>query len=132
VISLASFLLPLIGAVAPPAVGESPPAAAFTPAPLPLNVQNFQFSAATKTPLALNHPWLTHTFAAFFVISAIALIVLLASQTTKQEGLSGTLGGRVESAYRPRMGFDQQLARLTSFIAIAFVVFATLISLSGI
>jgi protein translocase SecG subunit len=116
-----------------PAVGLTPaPAAAFTPLPLPANVQDFVFPAATKTPLALSHPWLTHTFATFFVLAAISLIVLLAIQTTKQEGLSGTLGGRVESNYRPRMGLDQQLARITSFIAIAFVVFATIISLSGI
>jgi protein translocase SecG subunit len=132
VISLPSFLLPLIGQATLPAAGASPPSAAFTPLPLPQSVQNFEFSAATKTPLALNHPWVTHTFATFFVLAAISLIVLLAIQTTKQEGLSGTLGGRVESSYRPRMGFDQQLARITSYIAIAFVIFATIISLSGI
>lgn len=152
-ISLPSFLLPLIGAAAPPSLGASPAALAaspaavaatpaglaatpapalFTPLPLPANVQNFEFVTAAKTPLALNHPWITHSFATFFVISALGLIVLLAIQTTKQEGLSGTLGGRVESSYRPRMGFDQQLARLTSYIAIAFVIFATIISLSGI
>jgi protein translocase SecG subunit len=138
---------PAAGAI-PPAAGASPaaavftagpaaaltpaPAAAFTPLPLPASVQNFQFATATKTPLALSHPWVTHAFATFFVLAAIALIVLLAIQTTKQEGLSGTLGGRVESNYRPRMGMDQQLARLTSYIAIAFVIFATIISLSGI
>jgi len=76
--------------------------------------------------------WLTHTMAGIFIVSAAALVILLAVQTTKQEGLSGTIGGRVESAYRPRLGFDQQLARLTGFIAIVFVVFATIVSLAGI
>jgi protein translocase SecG subunit len=132
VISLPSFSFPLIAAAAPPAGVASPPAAALTPAPLPLNVQNFEFSALTKTPLAQNYPWVTHTFAGLFVITAILLVVLLAIQTTKQEGLSGTIGGRVESAYRPRLGFDQQLGRLTSYVAIAFVVLATIVSLSGI
>lgn len=131
-ISLPSFLFPVLAQAAPVAGLPTPPAAALTPAPLPANVQNFQFSTLTKTPLALNYPWVTHAFATLFVLSALGLIVLLAIQTTKQEGLSGTLGGRVESAYRPRMGFDQQLARLTSFVAIAFVIFATIISLSGI
>ena len=46
----------------------------------------------------------------FFVTCAVSLIVLLAVQTTKQEGLSGTIGGRVESAYRTRLGVDPQLA----------------------
>jgi preprotein translocase subunit SecG len=59
-------------------------------------------------------------------------VLLLAVQTTKQEGLSGTIGGRVESAYRPRLGFDQQLQRLTSFVAIGMVFFAVILSITGI
>jgi len=82
--------------------------------------------------LAIHAGWLTHTMAGIFIASAAILVVLLAVQTTKQEGLSGTIGGRVESAYRPRLGFDQQLARITGFVAIVFVVFATLVSLTGI
>lgn len=85
-----------------------------------------------QSPLAAHHPWVTHTFAGLFLFSAITLIVLLAVQTTKQEGLSGTLGGRVESAYRPRLGFDQQLERLTTFFAISFVILGLIVSLSGI
>jgi protein translocase SecG subunit len=76
--------------------------------------------------------WLTHLVAGLFMAAAAGLVILLAFQTTKQEGLSGTIGGRVESAYRPRLGFDQQLARITGFVAISFVVFATIISLTGI
>jgi protein translocase SecG subunit len=76
--------------------------------------------------------WLTHTFAGFFIIAAVALIALLASQTTKNEGLSGSIGGRVESAYKGRLGFDRQIARVTTVVAIVFVVCATLVSFSGI
>jgi protein translocase SecG subunit len=89
-------------------------------------------SGAPKSPLAAHAAWLTHTFAGLFVIAALLLIVLLALQTTKQEGLSGTIGGKVESAYRGRIGMDAQVARLTTGIAISFVLFATLVSLSGI
>jgi protein translocase SecG subunit len=85
-----------------------------------------------KSPLALHAGWLTHTFAGIFIFSALLLIVLLAIQTTKQEGLSGTIGGKVESAYRGRVGIDKQLQRFTAAVAIAFVLFATLVSLSGI
>ncbi len=85
-----------------------------------------------QTAIAEHFPWLTHGFAFVFILSAALLVILLAFQTTKQEGLTGTIGGRVESAYRPRLGFDQQLARITGFIAIAFVIFATLVSLTGI
>jgi protein translocase SecG subunit len=132
-----SFHLPTLLAQAAPAAarGAAAPQPAFpkmTTPPLPANALNYQPSFLTKTPLAQNVPWLTHTLAGIFVILAVVLVVLLAFQTTKQEGLSGTIGGRVESAYRPRLGFDQQLARLTSWVAIAFVFFGFLVSLSGI
>lgn len=75
--------------------------------------------------------WLTHTLGGLFVFFALALIVLLAVQTTKQEGLSGTLGGRVESAYG-RPGTEEQLKRITGVAAVAFVVLGTILSLTGI
>ena len=75
--------------------------------------------------------WATHTIAAIFIIAAVALVILLAMQTTKQEGLSGTIGGRVESAYA-RVGAEEQLKRLTGFTAVVFVVTAFILSLTGI
>jgi preprotein translocase subunit SecG len=85
-----------------------------------------------QSPLQQHAPWLTHTLAGLFIAAAFALIGLLAVQTTKQEGLSGTIGGRVDSAYRGRLGFEGQIARVTGIVAITFVVVATLVSLSGI
>lgn len=98
----------------------------------PQVLQQLGLNFGHKTALAQHAPWLTHTFAALFMICAVALIVLLACQTTKQEGLSGTIGGKVESAYRPRLGFDQQLQRITSYVAIGFVFFAVVLSIAGI
>jgi protein translocase SecG subunit len=112
-------------AAQPSAVATLNPAAA-------AQLQQFQFPAAPKTPLAAHLPWLTHFFAAAFVIAAILLVILLAVQTTRQEGLTGTLGGRVESSYRGRLGMEGQIARFTAFIAIAYVLVATIISISGI
>lgn len=57
------------------------------PPPLPVLVQ---------TPIAQHAPWLTHGLAGIFMIAAVALVILLALQTTKQEGLTGSIGGRVE------------------------------------
>jgi len=127
--TLFSFSVPgLLAAATPTAIKMTPP-----PIPaVPQAVSLPQAALLTKTPLAQNFPWLTHTLAGIFVVLAISLIVLLAFQTTKQEGLSGTIGGRVESAYRPRLGFDQQLARVTSWVAIGFVFVGFLLSLSGI
>ncbi|GAC1626151.1 MAG: hypothetical protein NVS4B5_17920 [Vulcanimicrobiaceae bacterium] len=120
---------PLHTAAATGAKGVPSPGATLNPEVLK-SLQTFQF--AHKSGLAASAPWLTHTFAAFFLLLAVGLVVLLAFQTTKQEGLSGTIGGRVESNYRPRLGFDQQLARLTSYVAIAMVFFAVVLSITGI
>jgi protein translocase SecG subunit len=100
---------------------------------------------AKATPLVVNVPqaqmpltwfqqhvgWLTHSIAGIFVIAAVSLVVLLALQTTKQEGLSGTIGGRVESSYS-RMGAEEQMKRLTGMAAVTFVVTAFILSLTGI
>jgi protein translocase SecG subunit len=114
--------------IPPPQHAGANPAATLSPALLQ-QIQNLQ---THKSTLASNYPWLTHSFAALFVICAISLVLLLAVQTTKQEGLTGTIGGRVEANYRPRLGFDQQLARITSIVAIGFVFFGVIVSLSGI
>jgi preprotein translocase subunit SecG len=92
--------------------------------------QSLQYQV--RTPLQQHAPWLTHTFAGIFIVAALAFIALLAVQTTKQEGLSGTIGGRVDSNYRGRIGFEGQIARVTQTVAITFVVIATIVSLSGI
>lgn len=105
--------------------GASPVAAPAAPlqAPTPVPVQ---------TPVAQHFPWLTHGIAGIFIISAIALVFLLAIQTTKQEGLTGSIGGRVETAYRGRLGAEEQLKRITGVVAAAFVISAFILSLTGI
>lgn len=125
------FLAATTAAGAAGAAAKTAPATSATLSPEVLKgLQAFQFSH--KTGLAASAPWLTHTFAALFLILAVSLVLLLAFQTTKQEGLSGTIGGRVESAYRPRLGFDQQLARLTSYVALGMVFFGVILSITGI
>jgi protein translocase SecG subunit len=88
-------------------------------------------SPQSFTWIQLHAGWLTHSIAAVFILSAISLIALLAVQTTKQEGLSGTLGGRVESAYG-RPGAEEQLKRVTGLAATLFVVCGTILALTGI
>ncbi len=135
---LAQVTPPPLGAIPNAAAGAAKAAAGTNPAGASLPSGNATLSPELlarfthKSELAANAPWLTHTFAALFLILAVGLVVLLAFQTTKQEGLSGTIGGRVESAYRPRLGFDQQLARLTSYVAIGMVFFAVVLSITGI
>ncbi|MHB8461871.1 MAG: preprotein translocase subunit SecG, partial [Vulcanimicrobiaceae bacterium] len=63
---------------------------------------------------------------------AVSLVILLAIQTTKNEGLTGSIGGRVDSNYRGRMGGEEQLKRATGFVAVGFVVTAVILALTGI
>ncbi|MHB8433609.1 MAG: preprotein translocase subunit SecG [Candidatus Tyrphobacter sp.] len=112
-------------------IAAAPPAAPPSIAPGPLQSPPPQ---VTQIPTwwQMHASWFTHTIAGIFVICAILLIVLLAVQTTKQEGLSGTIGGRVESAYRGRIGAEEQLKRVTGWIAVGFVAAAFILSLTGI
>ncbi|HEY6236290.1 MAG TPA: hypothetical protein VIW69_14420 [Candidatus Elarobacter sp.] len=126
-------MLPVLlaaASAAPAAAKAAVPAVQATTLPQTLP-PGFSFDPTPHSGLAQHAPWLTHTFAGLFLVLGVLLVVLLAIQTTKQEGLSGTLGGRVESSTR-RLGLDAQIARVTQFVAIAFVFFATLVSLSGI
>ena len=107
-----------------PPQGALPPSAPGAP-PIPSG-------PPPQTWFAQHVPWLTHGIAGLFIISAVALIVLLALQTTKQEGQTGSIGGRVESAYRGRLGAEEQLKRVTGFVAVCFVVFGFVLSLTGI
>ena len=103
--------------------------------------------AAVPTPLVLNAPlvtapqtwsqlhnlgWLTHSIAGLSIAFAVSLVILLAIQTTKNEGLTGSIGGRVDSNYRGRMGGEEQLKRATGFVAVGFVVTAVILALTGI
>src|SRR5689334_12327803 len=106
------------------------PAALPTVVPAPIQ-QPVAPTVIPQTWFQTHASWLTHGLAGLFLISAIGLIVMLAIQTTKQEGLSGTLGGRVESAYA-RPGAEEQLKRITGTFAVLFVIIGTILSLTGI
>lgn len=62
-----------------------------------------------------------------WMLSAVGLIVLVMSQTTKSEGLSGTIGGKASSSFRGKPGIDDKLAKLTKWCAIAFMVASALV-----
>ncbi len=113
------------------ALAAATPAAVRTLAP---GLQNPLPQAAQMLPSwwQVHASWLTHGIAGLFVLCAILLVVLLAVQTTKQEGLSGTIGGRVESAYRGRLGAEEQLKRLTGIVAVGFVLTGFILTITGI
>ncbi len=56
------------------------------------------------------------------ILSAVILITLVMSQTTKSEGLTGTIGGKVSATFRGKPGLEDRLSSLTKWSAIAFMV----------
>jgi protein translocase SecG subunit len=69
---------------------------------------------------------------AFFItlqmISAIALIAIVMSQATKSEGLTGTIGGKTESAFQGKPGIEERLGEITKWAAITFMVMSAIVS----
>jgi protein translocase SecG subunit len=63
----------------------------------------------------------------FQLLSAAALIILVMSQTTKSEGLSGTIGGKMTSSFRGKPGADEKLSLFTKYAAISFMVLTALV-----
>ena len=102
------------------AAATTAPALIPTPKPLPPAAGNI-FAPVSWGD---EHPLILAAVKYSFLVASVALIVLMAVQTTKTEGLSGSIGGRAESAYRGRLGLSEQLARLTTFVAVSFVVLA--------
>lgn len=62
-------------------------------------------------------------------ISSVGLIACILMQTSKSEGLSGTLGGHRESVFRGRKGAEDILDRVTTFFAVSFLAIAFFISI---
>ena len=67
-------------------------------------------------------------FIALQLISALALIAIVMSQATKSEGLSGTIGGKTESAFQGKPGFEDKLGEITKWSAITFMVMRALVA----
>lgn len=66
-------------------------------------------------------------FTLHFLVS-LGLIILVISQTTKHEGLGGTIGGSAASgSFRGRPGLEDKLAQYTAFMATAFMFLSLLV-----
>ncbi len=63
-----------------------------------------------------------------FVISALALIFLVAVQDEKSQGLGGIFGGSSDSTFGS--GSSKFLTKITAIMAVAFVVLALCVGIS--
>lgn len=54
--------------------------------------------------------------------ASISLIVAVLLQTTKSEGLSGTIGGRSETVFKGKKGAEETLNWITTVLAVTFLI----------
>ena len=62
------------------------------------------------------------------IVSALALSGIVMSQATKSEGLSGPIGGKAESAFQGKPGFEEKLSEITKWAAVFFIVTSALVA----
>jgi protein translocase SecG subunit len=66
------------------------------------------------------------------VLFAVSLIVIIDGQQTKNEGLGGTIGGRVQSSFKGKPGFEERLSEITRMLGVGFFATSLLVAiLSG-
>lgn len=61
---------------------------------------------------------------------SIALIGLVMSQTTKNEGLTGTIGGNVSANFKGKPGFEERLQNYTRYMGIAWFAVSILVGIA--
>ena len=64
------------------------------------------------------------------VILAILLVFVVDIQSPKNEGLGGTIGGRVQTSFKGKAGFEDRLNELTRNLGIGFFVVSILVAIT--
>jgi len=67
----------------------------------------------------------------FQIAVALLLIGIVAIQQTKSEGLGGTIGGRVSTAFKGKPGLDDKLTDWTKYLGGAFIVVSILVAVTA-
>ena len=61
------------------------------------------------------------------IISCVVIILAVMFQTTKSEGLSGTIGGKAESTFK-KGGLDDLLQAITTYGAVFFFLLSAIVA----
>ncbi|MCL6450049.1 MAG: preprotein translocase subunit SecG [Acetobacteraceae bacterium] len=65
---------------------------------------------------------------ALLLVASVGLISVVLLQSGRSAGLSGAIAGGAETLFGKKKGLDPLLAKLTTGFAIAFMIFALLVS----
>jgi protein translocase SecG subunit len=61
---------------------------------------------------------------------SIVLIIVVAMQTTKSEGLTGTIGGQMTPSFKGKPGMEERMRSWTVYISVAWFVFGVATALA--
>jgi protein translocase SecG subunit len=73
-------------------------------------------------------PFIKYGLLVINILTSIFLIGVVMSQTTKSEGLSGTIGGKSQSSFRGKPGLDDKLNMLTKYSAVGWMLTSILVA----
>lgn len=60
---------------------------------------------------------------------SIVLVVIVTSQTTKNEGLTGSIGGQMTPSFKGKPGMEEQVRTWTIYVSAAWFLLCFLIAL---
>ena len=66
----------------------------------------------------------------FQALISIGLILIVMSQTTKNEGLTGTIGGNVSANFKGKPGFEERMQDYTRYLGIAWFAISILVGIA--
>lgn len=73
---------------------------------------------------------LWHTlFLIIYFLICIGLVTAVLLQTTKNEGLSGIIGGSNQAVFKGKKGFEERLQEITNYLAVSFIILSFLLSI---
>jgi protein translocase SecG subunit len=64
------------------------------------------------------------------VLLAIALVFVVDIQTPKNEGIGGSIGGRVQTSFKGKAGFEDRLNAMTRNLGIGFFAVSILVAIT--
>ncbi len=61
---------------------------------------------------------------------SIAFVLIVMSQTTKNEGLTGTIGGNISANFKGKPGFEERLQSYTRYLGVAWFAISILVGIA--
>lgn len=89
------------------------------------NVTNVNTGSGT----AYKHTILHSIFLLVYFVVCVGLVIAVLLQTTKNEGLSGAIGGAAKPVFKGKKGFEEVLQEYTNYLAVGFVALSLIMSI---